>query len=266
MTFAASIVVLTEDSGASGWKPVVTLVRALCDQLIARISWERVEVLPRADAGEAALRAIAANRWKGGDGSAHGLRVQLTRYIADKLIARDGTPRFVFFHVDADRTWSEGGAAASENIAKFRRLIEPAVRVHLSAALQRSGRAGDLDALMSRLHLVVPCTCIEAWLYQSTSEATAICMERTCRGAHVTQYEAWARDRALLDDLPTLKRLTDARGVAVHCLEDRDKERLARAFPAREVRAIKRSFASAVAEVGEDGALLHALIATGAPR
>jgi hypothetical protein len=44
---AARFVVLTEDSGASGWKPVVTLVRAICDQLVRGVRWDHIDVSPR---------------------------------------------------------------------------------------------------------------------------------------------------------------------------------------------------------------------------
>lgn len=261
---AARFVVLTEDGGASGWRPVVRMVRAICDQLITGVRWDRVEVIPRDDANAETLHAIGGNRWKAGDGTGHGLRVALARYIADKLLVRDAPPRFVFVHVDADRVWSDGDPRTSENATKFERLIETPVRATLGPALQRLGRAHELDALMDRLHLVVPCYSIEAWLYQSTVRAEELCHARSCRGAHASRYAAWALDRTLLDELSMPKDARDARGARLHCLDDGDKDALAMTFPATEVRAAGRSFARAVDVVGEDGALLHALIATGA--
>lgn len=263
MNHSARFVVLTEDGGASGWKPVEILVRAICDQLVRGIRWSKVEVLPRQDAGGTVLKAIAANRWKGADGTSHSLRVQLARYIADKLLVSDGAPRFVFFHVDADRTWSQGGPSGCENATKFEALVRTPVRTHLAFALQRRERIGELDALMARLHLVVPCYSIEAWLYQSVEVARARCLSRTCRGAHGATFDEWARDRTALDELSQPKDASDDRGVRLHCLKDADKEVLANAFPAGTVRAVGRSFSAAVDAVGDDGALLNALVATG---
>jgi hypothetical protein len=260
---AARFVVLTEDSGASGWKPVVSLVRAICDQLVVGVRWDHIDVSPRDDADAQTLRALAGNQWKGSNGTAHGLRVRLAQYIANKLLVREGNARFVFFHVDADRVWSAGDPHDSENATKFERLVRTPVRVILLGALAKRGRSGELDALMARLHLVVPSYSIEAWLYQSTARAAELCESRRCRGAHVAIFQRWATDRTLLDDLSQPKDAKDERGTDLHCLGDADKDALAQAFPAREVRAAQRSFARAVEAVGEDGALLHALIATG---
>lgn len=258
MTPALRLVVLTEDGGTSGWEPVATLVRALCDRLIVRVDWSRVEVLPRDDAKSGVLRAMAANRWKGTDANGHALRIELTGYIASQLLDRDGEPRFVFFHVDADRRWADGGPDQSENVIKFRKLIEHGVRARLVGALAKLDRGGEVDAHMARLHLVVPCWSIESWLYQSTAHAASLCRGRSCAGAHVQRYEAWAATRAALDDLERPKTRRD-----LHCLDDSDKPALAKAFPSAEVEAAGRSFASAVAGAGVDGALLNALIATG---
>lgn len=263
MNAAARFVVLTEDSGASGWKPVVTLVRAICDQLVRGVRWNHIDVSPRDDADAQTLRALAGNQWKGGNGTAHGLRVQLARYIADKLLVREGPARFVFFHVDADRVWSAGDPQDSENATKFDRLVRTPVRAILLGALAKHGRSGELDALMARLHLVVPSYSFEAWLYQSTARAAELCVSRRCRGAHVATYQRWSADRTLLDELSQPKDAKDEQGADLHCLGDADKDALAQAFPAREVRAAQRSFARAVDAVGEDGALLNALIATG---
>lgn len=258
MTFAGTLVVLTEDSGTSGWRPVVACVRAICDQLIARIEWARIRVLPRDNAPSNALRAIGANRWKGRDAASHNDRVTLVRYIADQLLGAQGEVRFVFFHVDADRPWSAGPIEQCENAEKFDQLIRGAVRQVLRGALAKDRREGELDARMARLHLVVSAVAIESWLYQNTAVASALCQGR-CAGRHVAQYDAWCADRAQLDDLVDLK----SQSRHGHCLDDRDKAALAEALPAAAMRATGRSFSYAVDRAGEDGALLTMLIATG---
>lgn len=254
MTVALTLVVLTEDSGASGWRPVVSCVRAICGSLVANIDWSRIGILPREDQGDTVRRALAGNRWKGRDALSHGRRIDLVRYIANQLLAREGEARFVFFHVDADCRWSDGGPDASENSVKFRDLIARNVRIQLQGALEKKGRLSELDALVSRLHLVVPCTMIESWLYQSTARATELCRTRSCSGAHAAQYAAWESDRTALDDIAQLKSRND-----LHCLVDADKTTLAEALPTEALRHAGRSFAAAVGAIGEDGALLNAL-------
>lgn len=254
MTVALTLVVLTEDSGASGWRPVVSCVRAICGSLIANIDWSRIGVLPREDQSDAVRHALAGNRWKGRDALSHSRRIDLVRYIANQLLAREGEARFVFFHVDADRRWSDGRPEACENGTKFRDLIARNVRIQLQGALEKMDRSSELDALVSRLHLVVPCTMIESWLYQSTTRAAELCRTRSCAGAHAAQYQAWESDRTLLDEVAQLKSRSD-----IHCLLDADKTTLAEALPVEAMRQVGRSFAATVDAVGEDGALLNAL-------
>ncbi|MDB4930774.1 MAG: hypothetical protein JWM10_3258 [Myxococcaceae bacterium] len=249
---AAVFVVLTEDTGGSGWKPVVTCIRAMCDLLISGIDWSGVQTIPREDTGAVVLRSLGVKLWRGRGGLAHQSRVRLAQYLADQLINGEGAPRLVFFHLDADLTWKQGGADQSTTVRQFRDQIEPAIRFWLNAR-----RAVDLDALMQRLHLVVPAYSIESWLYQSTERAAELCRERTCAGAHVAQYDAWAADRSLLDDVAAPK---DQR--ALHCLIDADKETLADTLPVAALRAAGRSFARTFDALADDGALLHALIAT----
>ncbi len=253
MTDAAAVfVVLTEDTGGSGWKPVVTCVRAMCDLLIVGVDWNGVQTIPREDAGADVLASLGVKLWRARGGLGHQSRVRLAQYIADQLLDRDDVPRFVFFHLDADLTWKQGGAEASTNVRQFRDRLEPAIRFWLNER-----RAVDVDALMQRLHLVVPAYSIESWLYQSTERASELCRARVCAGSHVAQYEAWAVDRTLLDNVAAPKDHHD-----LHCLGDADKEALATNLPAQALRVAGRSFARTVDTLAEDGALLHALIAT----
>jgi len=59
------------------------------------------------------------------------------------------------------------------------------------------------------------------------------------------------RDRALLDEEQTPKKAL--------CFESKHNQELARAFPAREVLAVGKSYAATVAALGECGALVSAL-------
>lgn len=260
MSFTGTLVVLTEDSGSSGWAPVVACVRAICHELIPSVAWQRVRVLPREDTPSDALRSVGANHWKGTNGAAYNDRITLVRYIANQLLGGPEDVRVVFFHVDGDRPWSAGPVEQCENAQKFDRLVRSHVRQIVDGKLRPLGRHSQVDELMMRLHLLVPTVAIESWLYQNTAAASAACRGRTCAGAHVAHYNAWRDDRTLLDDITGLKGRRD-----LHCLDDKDKGVLAQHLPATEMRRAGRSFARAVERVGEDGALLHMLIATGTP-
>ncbi len=258
MTFVGTLVVLTEDSGSSGWRPVVACVRALCDQLIANVAWDRVRVLPREEQAPEVRRAVGANRWKGLDPANRDDRITLVRYIANQLFGDATDPRVVFFHVDADRRWIDGPVEQCPNAQMFDRLVRNPVRQQLLGALTRRGRERELDARMARLHLLVPTVAIEAWLYQNTAVASDICQQR-CGGRHVPRYDGWRADRTQLDDLVDLKN----QSRHGHCLDDRDKAALAVGLPAAEMRAAGRSFAQARDLAGEDGALLNLLVDSG---
>jgi len=116
-----SIVILTEDSGRDGRATVEALVRRMLHLVTPGYGDHRIDFIPREPREEEAMRG---NIWKtdGKNPQEHDRRVRLLRYIARRLSQQN---TFVLFHIDGDRIWSE--RHASENVAKFERLIRSAL-------------------------------------------------------------------------------------------------------------------------------------------
>ena len=85
---------------------------------------------------------------------------------------------------------------------------------------------------MARLLECVPFYSIEAWLYQSTDAALALCRSNY-QGADASTFSKWAENRALLDEVLKPKDRT--------CLRDKHNEELADGLPVREVLQAGRS-------------------------
>lgn len=113
----------------------------------------------------AAAEAARANVWKAKatEGSA-GQRKALTTVVREVInfLLQPGPLCVVFWHVDADKPWSE--RTKSENAARFAKDVLENVRLGLE---NEARRRGDLkpEALLSRIILVLPCAAIESWLY-----------------------------------------------------------------------------------------------------
>jgi len=99
------------------------------------------------------------------------------RYLARKIAEPGG---FVVFHYDGDERWSE--RAESPARAQFDREIRRRVEQVLSASrMPREVIARHL----ARLIECVPFYSLEAWTYQATARAIALCREEVClRDAH----------------------------------------------------------------------------------
>lgn len=252
-----TVVALSEDSGQQGWSAVHRLVRHTLDLLVEGMDWqEGVQVVPRAEVPVYVQQVCAGNAWRSTRAADHPRRGQLFRYVAQQLDAGRDHPQWVMFHVDADRRWSQRRTHPSDNLRQF----EDIVRVGVKAALL-AGRAPPDEAtaaqLMTRLLVIPPYYAIEAWLYQATGRARALCQQRPCQGAHRATYDAWEANRAALDAWDNPK---DRAGPAgPHCLTDDDKDTLARNFPAQEVWSAAQSYAAWVDGLLADEALINAL-------
>jgi hypothetical protein len=160
-------------------------------------------------------------------------------------------PGFVLFHVDGDRAWrfkdeSDTHAKFAEMVAAIEPLVLP--------ALEAKGRAAEARAIMSRLRALVPFHSIEAWLFQNTDELTRIC--QTSCGRHLDQIAKWAEDRGQLDELEGDEQPKNK----VPCVAPVDHVALAsKAYPAKVVFDVDKSYAAAVMGLLECDALTAAL-------
>ncbi len=147
------------------------------------------------------------------------------------------------YHIDGDRTW--GQRARSENLAKFRVFAED-LRKFVVYRITRSGRRpavapghDDPGPVLARLLLLTPFYCIETWLYQNTEQAIRICRQHY-QGQDVDKFQAWQRDRTLLDD-------DVQKPKTAVCLGSRHNRALAASdYPIEEVYQTGRSLAETI--------------------
>lgn len=246
----ASLVVLTEDTGADGRPTIVTLVRHMIDLVVPGTRRDLVQFLPRDEREEEAMRG-AVWKTRGENALDRERRVRLLRYLARRLSQPD---TFVLFHIDGDKPWKDRDE--SENVQKFHALREidlPQVadrgRVH--APRGRAQPTIEPPPLhLDRLLLVAPFRSVEAWLYQNVRAAVEIC-RREHEGKHVDALQHWATHRGDLDELPMPDKTV--------CLDKDHNAELTRGFPAQEAYDVQKSFAATVNGLVQCDALTAAL-------
>lgn len=220
------ILLLTEDSGADAHDTHEALLRALLRDLGPGHDPRRIHVEPADAAQKSAMRG---NAWDSTRKEDHPRRVALVRSIATRIC--QSSQSFVVFHYDGDRAWAD--EANCPRRAVFGRLIRTAVSQLIPTRYDSTARA----RAMSRLIELVPFYSVEAWLYQNTHTATRIC-RTTCGGRDVERFEAWAKDRAILDEVSKPKEET--------VLGDKHNRELATdGFPTKAVLAVGKSFSAA---------------------
>lgn len=249
-----SVLVLTEDSGTKSFETLRAIARELLKQVDEHIQTHKVSFEPVRN--ELALQALHANLWKSTKPKDRQKQVELIRTLATQVMLEDG---WVLFHFDGDRAWSE--RESSENVARFQTLVHEKVQALLVlnfTQLQDGSTPQDIEARakarMTRLKTVVPFYSIEAWLFQNTREA--IRLSQQFRGARdVSQFHSWEQDRTLLDEVPKPKEAVSL-GAAYNL------DLATNGFPAREVKAVGKSFAATVDTLAQDTELQAALART----
>ena len=237
MTTGPAVLVLTEDGAKDAHDVVVALLKKAF-ALVApgyhshRVRFERFDPLSTHHS------LVVANAWKGrgpkglGGRGKHQYNLQaFFQDLATTLL--EDPPRFVVWHVDGDRTWSD--RATSENVEKFDSIVVSKV----TAALELSPLADEAkqDAT-TRLLRFIPFYSIEAWLYQNLAEARRIAEQRN-DPALLAQLEAWSADRSVLDELLKPK---DACSLGPH----HNLQLAQAAWPTAEVYELPKSFRAAV--------------------
>lgn len=219
-------------------------LQAILEKLLRRFEDDgftrRVEIVP----ADPKLRPILiANRWRSTQPRDEAEKRELWKYLARKVAEPGG---FVVFHYDGDESWSR--RAESSARAQFDREIRRRVEQVLVASprVPRDAIAGHL----ARLIECVPFYSVEAWTYQATERAIALCREKH-RGTDVNRFEAWGRDRTALDDLPKPKDEI--------CLRDAHNADLGKHVPVWEVAQAGRSMTWFVWSLHANGELEDAL-------
>jgi hypothetical protein len=246
MTAKLSVLALTEDSSsqaAATFRALLKRTFVLIDEA-TQTQPSKLAFMPPDVASEFAARA---QRWRSSRVEDQRFKVALVRSIATQLAQASG---FVFFHVDGDEVWS---ARTVDLRAHFDREVVQRVRQLLMSLDSETDRT-TVDAWLSKLHLAVPYYSIEAWLYQNAPVAIALCRSRY-QGQDIEKFQAWAADRAAVDEVPQIKRKT--------CLDNKHNQELAETtFPAVQVEAVGTSYAAFVRDCRASEALVAALAST----
>ena len=138
------------------------------------------------------------------------------------------------------------------------RRFHEELTLHVSRAVDdlitANGSAHDKEAIMRRIHLVLPYWCIESWLYQNTTAGRALCHKHH-RGLHADLFEHWEQYREELDEVDKPKDQV--------CFGSKHNHELAsQGFPARAVHAVGKSFHETVERLRSSPGLVAALAAT----
>lgn len=212
------------------------MVRKLLLRVDPACQTQKVEFAPR---NEEQRRALSATGWR----SRAPETIRHIQLIAERLAS--SPHEFVFFHFDGDVVWSK--RAQSQHAAHFEQVFRKQVKDFLEFK-----RLPADSATLSRLIAVTPYWEMEAWLYQATDHAAALC-QSGC-GNHTALFAQWKSNRQLLDEVTDPKDLT--------CVGSKHNEHLAQHFPAGDVEAAGKSFAATVAVLRGIPALTAALAHT----
>jgi hypothetical protein len=218
-----SIALLTEDKSEQTWLGLKALVGRLLHRFEDDGFTQRIEIVPADDDVRPVVRA---NRWESTKRQDEAAKRLLWKYLAWKLSESGG---FVVFHYDGDNLW--GDRVKSPRPEKFARVV----RVSVDRVLRDPKLRLSPEEIARRLQRIVECVpfySVEAWLYQATDHAIALCREKY-RGADVERFEKWGANRALLDDVHMPKEAT--------CLKDKHNDELGKHVPVWEVVQAGRS-------------------------
>lgn len=221
---------ISEDSGRDWLQVQRRFAQLLLRSIDSEADLSRVEYTPLDH--ESARFAARANRWREQKPDApvdESVRV-LLRSIATQILVSN---QFCSFHFDGDSTWSNREASSAYSMfdevvtTRIRREITERLRASAVPEVELSTR---VDAVLSRLLLVVPHYSIEAWLFQNTDVLRAACARRNA-GEHAlaecsARCDEWAADRALLDEVAAVKSAVCAGDTANGALAEGFSNRL----------------------------------------
>ncbi|MCY3020271.1 MAG: hypothetical protein NTW87_14730 [Planctomycetota bacterium] len=241
-----TILVLSEDSAKDCHPTLKALLLHMLKLVDPASRPGRVAIEPVDDLHKP---VVSANLWRSTNQKDRQRIVELVRYIGTTL----ATGKFVVFHADGDHVWSERKSAGIEG--QFAKLIAEKVERVLreQAKPVMDGRMTASDGIKN-LVLIVPFYSVEAWLYQNTKAAIALC-HKHYRGKDAGQFAKWENNRGALDEVAKVKESV--------CLGAKHNAELAEdPFPAKAVYDVKKSFEAAVGRLTQCAPLVTALAKT----
>lgn len=226
-----SILLLSEDRSDDAFPALKALSQKMLRLIAPQHGSSCVQFLPLSD--RQAQQAAHGNLWKSRSERHRQQRIALMKTLVATVLAQD---RIVVFHIDGDVPWSQ--REHSQNRAQFAHFL-----TEIAQKFEKPGHPGrsaaELQAaLAQRLLLLTPHYSIEAWLYQNTTCAIALC-DAQYRGKDRQAFIEWEQQREKLDE--------EDRPKDRYVLADRHNRKLAEtAYPAASVYAIGRSFTDSV--------------------
>jgi hypothetical protein len=228
-----------EDASSHALEVLEQIAKKMLKQVDSKVQTQKLsfEVL------QPSRKCAKPSDWGSKKQCRHQDKVALQRSVASALAQK----QVVLFHYDGDVVWSRRADAHNAKTfdVEIRAKVRATLAMHNSRAASRT--QDEVNELLRRLVEVVPYYSIEAWLYQSTREAIALCQNH-CGGADVAQFTRWADDRSLLDEVERPKDRIR--------LGSRFNERLAAAVPADDILAVGKSLAAVVERLRSCEALL----------
>jgi len=232
---------LTEDSSEQAFATLKAVSFELLRLVDPQCRPQKLGIEPVAKEHQPVVRA---NMWRSTNARHQRQNTDFIRYMAT-MLSQDTS--FVFFHVDGDAQWANRDE--SKTVEQFENLVVGKIK-KLLGAKATTERLG-------RLFRITPFYSIEAWLFQNTSVAIAICA-RNYQHRDIKLFEAWSNNRHELDEIEKIKTQT--------CLASKHNLELAEmGFPASIVHGVGKSFAEVVGLLKSSELLVSTLAKTRHP-
>jgi hypothetical protein len=182
------ILIMNEDSSRAAYEALRHLIRRICQLLCPDLGTQHLVFSPTPEELEGCVRA---GRWQSSNPRHRRQQVDLAQSIASQIATDRG---FVAFHYDGDCAWADRRTCVHD--PHFETNVRQRVRALLGAHMP----AEKLEELMSKLLVLKPFYCLEAWTYQNFTRARALC-EALGNPPGSELLDAWEADPGLLDEV-----------------------------------------------------------------
>jgi hypothetical protein len=234
-----SILIMNEDSSRTAYDALRHLFRRMCQLLCPGLPTQHLTFSPTPDE---LIRCVRAGQWQSTNPRHLRDQVDLAQTIAAQLATEPG---FVVFHYDGDCAWANRETCIHDP------HFETNVRQRVRAQLSNRVPASELDERMSKLIVVKPFYCLEAWTYQNFVRARALCVQLG-NPPGTDLLDEWEADPGLLDEVLQVPEVFPL-------AKDHNVELTRTGYPADRVYRLGKSFTASVEAVRECGPLQQAL-------
>lgn len=221
-----SILIINEDGSHGSYEALTNIFRRICQLIRPNIPTQYLRFTPTPNELEGCVRG---NLWKSTNPRHFRQRIDLAKTIAAQLATEPG---FVAFHYDGDCAWENRHTCAHD--AMFETHLCNQVRLLLVNHVP----AEQVEERLSKLLVLKPFYCLEAWTYQNLKKARDLCATRG-NPPGTEQLDAWEADRGQLDEV---LQLPDHFPLG----KKFNAELTAQAYPAEQVYYLGKSFAASV--------------------